>query len=1384
MKKKTKRFLASLTAAAAISAVCCPPPADTGIRLPITALEASAAEIITSGDYQYFTSEEGATIKKYKGTASVITIPEEIDGNKVIAIDRYAFERNINLTSVTFPSGLLKIGNNAFNGCSSLSSVKFNEGLTTLGSFSFSDTALTEISLPSTLKDATSPFNNCDITKASFAEGTETIPSFIFKNCHKLTDVTIPKTVKRIGSYAFNDCTSLKDFNFHEGITFLGNYSFSGTALTEVSLPSTLTDAAYPFNNCDITKASFAEGTETIPSFIFKNCHKLTDVTIPKTVKRIGSYAFNDCTSLKDFNFHEGITFLGSYSFSGTALTEVTLPSTLTDAAYPFNNSNITKASFAEGTETIPSFIFKNCHKLTDAVLPETVTRIGNYAFSDCSSLKDFNFHEGITFLGNSSFSGTAITEVKLPSTLTEAAYSFNGSGITKASFAENTKTIPSFLFYNCYKLTDVSLPETLTQINNYAFTNCSSLSTIELNEGLEKIGSNAFTATAITEITLPSTIKTGGYAFAKSKLEKASFAKGAVSVPTQMFGNCRQLREVTLPETIKSINGYAFENCVQLRSIELPSSLEKLESSCFKASGLTGIVLPDSVKNIGTSSFINCANLKTATIGSGLTVISSTAFSNCTALEKVTLTSAKLKASANAFYNCRRLSEVDYSNTSFSFDKSSFAKCYSLKDTNLVYLERPVSDMTINTENTAVNGLVEFSVEFEALADHYNSDSEFTLALTIPDGVTVLPETFKTEAGTVDAEAVSALKIPFSASNGKLTFSAKAEKTGSFDIDADLIFTDGKLTRTEPIDSVRFTADEFSISAPSTVNSLKFNINGKGPKGKKIDVYLGDKLIGSPSADEATGKFTLAVELPESEDGTEYVLKAKYGDLVTSDVKVVYSAELPAVNSIKLSVNDSSTSADITDVFTNYISPVMLLVPSKPFTFTADISNSSSVEKVYITSTKEDEVRKLEAVYDTETKTWIAKGFFDGVKGYVPGELNIVVVTKSEYSSLQAAKLDTDYTKGYYPIPGNIRFTVDPSGIVYEAAPSNPIKGAEVSVYCMDKDGKAVLWDAKDFDQQNPLLTDESGAFAWDIPEGEWKVECKAEGFDKMESEWLTVPPVQKGINFALVSNASPEVTDISYDGQNINLKFSKYMIPDTITTNTVTLDSGNDIIITPSYHISGEDLTDTFVISGDFSETIDVNIEVTNGCFSYANASAENFKKTLRIHEPVTTTTTAATTTTTTTTTSTTTSTTKATTTSTTTKPATTTSTTKATTTSTTTKPATTTSTTKATTTSTAVTTTTPVTTTTQPIETETHLGDYNNDGSINAIDASYILTAYAENSTNHREATAEQLALGDVNKDGKINAVDASYVLSYYAYCSTNAKISLEEYLKQNF
>ena len=66
---------------------------------------------------------------------------------------------------------------------------------------------------------------------------------------------------------------------------------------------------------------------------------------------------------------------------------------------------------------------------------------------------------------------------------------------------------------------------------------------------------------------------------------------------------------------------------------------------------------------------------------------------------------------------------------------------------------------------------------------------------------------------------------------------------------------------------------------------------------------------------------------------------------------------------------------------------------------------------------------------------------------------------------------------------------------------------------------------------------------------------------------------------------------------------------------------------------------------------------------------------------------------------------------------------------------------------------------------------LGDVNEDGLINAIDASDILSVYAKTATKKTKPTSDELSDCDVNKDGSVNAVDASYVLSYYAYTSTN-------------
>lgn len=69
------------------------------------------------------------------------------------------------------------------------------------------------------------------------------------------------------------------------------------------------------------------------------------------------------------------------------------------------------------------------------------------------------------------------------------------------------------------------------------------------------------------------------------------------------------------------------------------------------------------------------------------------------------------------------------------------------------------------------------------------------------------------------------------------------------------------------------------------------------------------------------------------------------------------------------------------------------------------------------------------------------------------------------------------------------------------------------------------------------------------------------------------------------------------------------------------------------------------------------------------------------------------------------------------------------------------------------------------------ENALGDVDNSGAVNAIDASMVLDYYSRASTGQSTSLDDtQKKAADVDKNGNINAIDASLILSYYVYTST--------------
>ena len=138
-------------------------------------------------------------------------------------------------------------------------------------------------------------------------------------------------------------------------------------------------------------------------------------------------------------------------------------------------------------------------------------------------------------------------------------------------------------------------------------------------------------------------------------------------------------------------------------------------------------------------------------------------------------------------------------------------------------------------------------------------------------------------------------------------------------------------------------------------------------------------------------------------------------------------------------------------------------------------------------------------------------------------------------------------------PIQKSITPIHDPSGYVYEAVTSNRLKDVTTTVYYLEGE-EPKMWDAEDFSQVNPIVTDETGLYRWDVPQGMWKVRYEKNGYETKQTDWLPVPPPQMEINIPMEQAISPVVESAKGVESGISLSFSKYLKPESIKSSSMT--------------------------------------------------------------------------------------------------------------------------------------------------------------------------------------------------------------------------------------
>lgn len=231
----------------------------------------------------------------------------------------------------------------------------------------------------------------------------------------------------------------------------------------------------------------------------------------------------------------------------------------------------------------------------------------------------------------------------------------------------------------------ELIIEDGVTSIGANAFSGHSyDLMSITWNNTLEKIGNTAFYNCGIKELILPDSVKTiGKSSFANCReLENVKLSSNLKSIPEEAFTSCKKIKKIELPDDLKTIEINAFCGCQSLETVSLPVNLEKLGSGAFNdCQKLQTITLPRSLKEIGIRVFYGCNRLLSVEFADGYaTDITRGMFGECISLSSVIIPMGVRKIEREAFGGCLRLQEITIGSNVDTIEDAVFSGCNQLQ--------------------------------------------------------------------------------------------------------------------------------------------------------------------------------------------------------------------------------------------------------------------------------------------------------------------------------------------------------------------------------------------------------------------------------------------------------------------------------------------------------------------------------------------------------------------------------------------------------------------------------------------------------------------------------------------------------------------------------
>ena len=1191
MNKRIKRII-SLMVCVSLMMVALPVEFTEYIGASIRILAATnEGDSFTVDGLNYTILSDNTSVTVTGATDTTITelkIPELVrydDYNfQVIEIQDHAFKDYSRLTQIIMGNNVEKIGNYAFEGCKNLTDVELSNSLSDAGYKAFLEcTRLEEITLPASLTgDASEMFSGCkSLKKVNFAEGATTIPNGLFKNmsittfecpdsitrigdeafqnCSNLESVVLSGNLEKIGESAFENCTKITEVELPETLKVMENDyyggSFSGCKnLKKVNIPKTLEQGYWAFKNCSsLTQIDWGEGVTIIPNGLFKECTGLKNVQLPATITVIGEEGFQQCTNLENVVFSEGLQKIGASAFENcTKLTEVELPETL----------KIMENDYYGGS-------FSGCKNLKKVNIPKTLEK-GYWAFQNCSSLTQIDWKDGIT---------------KIPEGLFKEC-----SGLKSITIPDSVTEIEKGAFYQCSSLAEVYLPNGLKKIGDSVFDKCPYL-VMKMNRDsyatryaiankipFEWIGNevegtaNEFLNRTSSEYeTSTQGANANGYINFKVKYGFKNSVKQSIS-------NVRI--QVYIPDGVKVIEDTIKVNDVLSTDFELNENF--LEISSQSNSG----IITFSVQANNYDDFYSYAAVRytksnvefyemISALNAELEPLSlhmdSQTDSNVFQISGIAMPDNDIDVYVDGKkYTTLQGTKAGTYAAAVTIDNMKKYKTYEIKVSSLNVDGVLVEQKQKITYIPKIPKLTDFSME-------HNGQKYSLLEQKDLKPIVVFNPNKQLEFGMkfTNSEEIDAVYIVSNRSNVKKKIQAQWDEDsqkfvakGYFD-NSNHSYVPGTIVveyitkgETHYInEKIDFTSEEYVNSITPEFSDADITIKKDTENEWEADFAL-------PNMNDAEmvlnyKKEKLGDDVTETSlinDGyikvpSEYILKDQNQMNAMEDI----SDDVMLFAKCMFSEGTKEIKTKIVDLRDKVVDQITLGVVSEgtigAFSEAMDWADAvetwqgyridlNDAQKSIQNSSmnyaqKQQQLNRIETVRKMNNGKMCLKmlGAALSIAGYTVNPaigMAMTAMTLMYDRELSGSMLDIQSLSAKESGSAEIsfRWAVDPSGYVYDAETKEPLSGVTVTLfYKADENSTEEKWDASEYLQQNPLISAEDGAYAWDVPEGLWQVRCEKEGYEAACSEWLQVPPPQLGINIPMKkenADMKPEETPV----------------------------------------------------------------------------------------------------------------------------------------------------------------------------------------------------------------------------------------------------------------